>query len=167
MTLSAVEAEVLQRCAASRVTVSAVKLAAEMYGDFDGHLLNQDITFDLVEYILRDLNEQGYIVYRISPEMHLKDDGTIAWVDSVRHQKGVPIHIRVTDEGYKAIGYTTKAVDVSRRRSYRGENPLRDGDMSDFRNHGFVARAYGLIERCHIDEHLRRYPSHAFTPGGF
>jgi DNA-directed RNA polymerase subunit RPC12/RpoP len=166
--LSAVEAEVLQRLAASRVTISAVKLAAEMAGDFDGHLLNHEISFELIQFILNGLNEQGLVVYRIAPQMFVTDAGATEWIETARSKHGVPVHIRVTEEGYAAIGYTTRAVTVGVRRSYRGEAPVRRGDPTDFRNQGFMAVAFGVIERCGLAEHLTRYPDHAYaTPGGF
>lgn len=166
--LSVLEVEVLQRLAASRITTSAVKLAAEMYGDFDGHVLNQTITYELVQFVLDGLNRAGLIVYRLAPQMVILDDGRTEWIETASIRHGVPVHIRVTEEGFAAIGYTTRAVSVNSRRSYRGEAPLRPGDGTDFRNQPFMAVAFGAIERCGLVEHLTRYPDHSYaTPGGF
>lgn len=165
--LSAVEAEVLQRLAASRMTVSAVKLAAEMFGDFDGKLLNHDVTFDFVEYILRGLNAAGLITYRLGVTLSVGETGTVEMVEGVS-KDSVPVYIRVTDSGFRAIGYTTKVSVAGTRRSYRGEDAKHPGDGTDFRNQPFMAVGFGEIERCLLAEHLNRYPEHRFaTPGGF
>jgi len=166
--LSPLDVEILQRLAACRVTVSAVKLAAEMWEASERTTLGWgDASYDLVEYALRELNASGLVVYRIAPEMQITTDGTV-WIESAKHSKGVPVHIRLTEEGFAAIGYTTRAVQVGNRRSYFGEAPVRPGDGTDFRNLGYMAVAFGPIERCDLQTHLSRYPDHRYsTPGGF
>lgn len=114
--ITPLEADLLNRLASSRVTRSAVKVAAEWWEQDreQGHPVA--VTEELVNWLLKDLNERGFVVYRLG-------------------MYDIPVDIRVTDEGYRAIGYVTRhAILMGSRRAYL-ETPSHPSDGTDFRNY--------------------------------
>jgi len=153
--LTTLEATVLERLARSRVTPSATRFAI----DWDEDLRREQdlaVTYDLVEWLLKGLNERGLIVYRVGKWSNHSDSST---GDEVFVHTGwdVPTNIRVTDLGYRSIGYERHTI-VGPRRSYSGEDPIRPGDTTDFRFYRpFSSYGCGTVVRwpdlaSHLDD---------------
>lgn len=139
--LSELETHILHRLASATVTLSSVALAAELWEDTIGN----PFTFDMVHWILKDLNERGFVTYR-------------------EGYSEVPVDIRVTDHGYVTLGYEQRHQMPSSIKRFHREDSMRPGDGTDFRNHKFWAE-WSPCERMSIADHHHYYPDHPHPDG--
>ncbi len=139
--LSELETHILHRLASATVTLSSVALAAELWEDTIGN----PFTFDMVHWILKDLNVRSFVTYR-------------------EGYGGVPVDIRVTDHGYVTLGYEQRHQMPSSIKRFHREDSMRPGDGTDFRNHKFWAE-WSPCERMSIADHHHYYPDHPHPDG--
>lgn len=143
--MSPLETTILDELCQSKVTSSSVRLGVDLW---DRGYLDTGDPVGLVEWVLRDLNERGFIKFRLN--------------------EGVLVDIRVEAAGFHAAGYRQRWTEVGQQHYVR--RPGTDthdvaarhpGDRTDFRTHGGRAAPDGPVERMNILDHMIRYPDHA------
>lgn len=147
----------LEECCESLVTSSSVILASDLY-ERGRTVVGHDPHW-IVTQALQHLNELGLVTYRVGETSRSmgKEGGT--W-----QMWEVPTQIRVTDVGYRTMGYVVEAVlarGIGGRYQHRSSDLAvrHPGDQTDFRTLDGATWG-GPIEREPLDQHLLHYPSH-------
>lgn len=140
--LAPFDINLLDELCQARVTLSSVKLAADLWER--GALRGIGDPVGIIQWTLAHLNERGLVAYRLST-------------------RGIPVEIRVTRAGYTACGYKIAAREVGRMQ--RRYDPTQDGgrahpgDPTDF--HELAGETFGgPILREPLEWHANNYPDH-------
>lgn len=134
--LTGLERDVLEALAESRVTRSAVALAIGLYDR--GGISGLDPS-GLICWVIEGLGKYGLVNYTVG-------------------DRDIPVDIRLTNDGWHAIGYTVQFTEVGHRRGGK-DTVRRIDDATDFRNF-YPFAIGGPIERMSLLEHVLVYPEH-------
>jgi hypothetical protein len=154
MDLTQVEQDVLRCLSESRVTASAVTLAADLW-----HTTDDWAAWDvepLITWTVESLCAHGLVTYIERTALHESIDGT-------RSVRPLPASIRLTPAGWALMGYPNKSAQVGTRDVHA--LPGRPtGDRTNYRNHQPTAVG-GPIEKEDFATHKDRFPHHIHMYG--
>lgn len=154
--LTSVERDVLGSLARSRVTASAVTVAADLWTEARDNAWGQspDPT-GLAVFVLQGLNERGLVTYV------QRDGGYLREGEDGRHNpwSGLPMQIRLTHDGWAAAGFPITHGHVGHGSRHSRDNVKHTGDMTSYRNHHDTAVG-GPIEKEDFATHTDHYPDH-------
>jgi hypothetical protein len=159
--LTQLDRDVIDSLARSRVTASAVTLAADLWRPLDhteGEPPRWSTMADptgMVTFILTGLADKGLVTYRLRPT-HSAAPGMFGrnpWV-------GLPMQIRLTGDGWLVAGFPTIHGHVGHGSRHSRDMAKHQHDMTNYRNHHDAAIGVGPIETLTFAEHRAKYPDH-------
>jgi DNA-binding transcriptional ArsR family regulator len=140
--LTQFEVDVLRELCQTRETRSAVILAGELWArrNRDSSQGGWGDPYGMVHMAVESLSDEGLITY-------------------VQGENGVPIRIRVTRRGYAFAGFDSVTTEVGSWIGKRVAHTLHR-DATEWRVLD-DATVGGVIDRCHLRDHLRDFPEHS------
>jgi hypothetical protein len=140
------EERILSALAASRVTTSAITLAADLWRG-DGSDASDPV--GLCSFILADLSDRGLVTYTLRRYQRPYDN--------------LPCRIRLTPEGWAAAGYPTIHGEVGAP-SRHATPPRHPNDRTDYRTHGGTP-PYSTVVTEKLEDHEAQERTHFHRHG--